>query len=312
MAAQMPPPHLWAVVFSSDGQSIVTASAQSAPAYMPRHGELIFWSVTTGKKKRIVREDWGIRGLACAPNGKFIVIGNSIGQTKLVNPITGKTIATLTPHSGLVSSVAISDNNQLIASGSFDGSIFLWDALGAERGTLIFPAGKVNNIAISPDSHALVATSRTGKAYLFDLSQLGEPRVMDALPTASEDDANVDVLAFEPDGRKFVTGCQTSLRVWDTSTCQLVRELNGCTSSVTGAAFSPDGQVLAITDSDGKLSLWNAETGERFKTVSAHAGSIFGIAFSPDGRRLATVGVSDYTLKIWDAQTLAPIASNTR
>jgi WD40 repeat protein len=305
-------PHLWAIGFVSQGRTLVTAGAQGPPRMKPRHGELIFWSATTAKKKRIVREEWGLRSLAVAPDGKYIAIGDAIGQTKLVNPETGKIFADLTPHSSVVNGIAISADSQLIAGASFDGTIFLWNASGVEQATLACPNEEVNCVAISPASQLVVGGTRTGKLFVFDLPPHGAPQILEAALAPAEAEPFVETIAFSPDGRRFVSGCQTNLRVWDAGTRQLVRVLQPCPSPVNGAMFSPDGQRLAVVDSEGTLALWNAETGERLMLTQAHAGPSFGVAYSPDGRKLATAGVRDFKVKIWDSQTLAPIAEGAR
>jgi WD40 repeat protein len=65
-------------------------------------------------------------------------------------------------------------------------------------------------------------------------------------------------------------------------------------------------------DSSGGLTLWNPTTGERGNSITAHAGTSFCVAFTSDGKRLATIGRDDYTTKIWDAETLARLATLRR
>ncbi len=302
-------PCLWAVAFLPDGKTAVTAGAQGPPRLKARYGELVFWNTATGRSKRIVRFDWGLRGLAVAPNGQFIMTGNAEGHTAQVDPATGRALAVWSRHFGVINSVAVSADSQLVAAGSFDGSISLWNAQGAEQKTLSAPGEMFDVVAFSPDKHWLAAGTRSAKVDVFDLVQNNPPQELEAISSSG---GNVDAIAFSPDGRSLLTSCDISLRVWDTSDFHLARELRGCSSSVTGLAFSPDGQTLALTDSDGMLSLWQWSAGEKSKSVAAHAGSCFGLAYSPDGKKIATCGVNDFCFRVWDANTLQPLANGQR
>jgi len=73
---------------------------------------------------------------------------------------------------------------------------------------------------------------------------------------------------------------------------------------VYGAAFSPDGTLLATAGADGKVRLRDVATRSQIGapiTVpgSAGGGGLGGVAFSPDGKVLATAG-SDGTVLRWD------------
>jgi WD40 repeat protein len=59
---------------------------------------------------------------------------------------------------------------------------------------------------------------------------------------------------------------------------------------VMGAAFSPDGTLIATTGWDDAVKLWDAATGELRHTFPWSLGQPFGVAFSPDGKRIAVAG----------------------
>jgi WD40 repeat protein len=73
-------------------------------------------------------------------------------------------------------------------------------------------------------------------------------------------------------------------------------------SSILAIAFSPDGHLLAASDSSGEIRLWCVQNQQCLMTCSGHSNWVRAIAFSPDGRYLASSS-DDRTLKIWDVQT---------
>jgi WD40 repeat protein len=77
--------------------------------------------------------------------------------------------------------------------------------------------------------------------------------------------------------------------------------------SILAIAYSPDGQILAASDSTGEIRIWGVnqhqiahkEIGQCLFTCTGHTNWVRAIAFSPDGRYLASSS-DDLTISLWD------------
>jgi WD40 repeat protein/DNA-binding SARP family transcriptional activator len=68
------------------------------------------------------------------------------------------------------------------------------------------------------------------------------------------------------------------------------------------AAFSPDGQFLAIGELNGRICFWRVADNQLIATVQGHADMVRSVSFNPDGTILASASF-DRTVKLWDVQT---------
>ena len=73
---------------------------------------------------------------------------------------------------------------------------------------------------------------------------------------------------------------------------------------ITDVAFSPDGSLLAVANTNNTVRLWDVRSGGIARTLSGHTDDVSCIAFSPDGLLLAGGGggfdlPNDSSIKIW-------------
>ncbi|MFF1907745.1 WD40 repeat domain-containing serine/threonine protein kinase [Kitasatospora sp. NPDC058218] len=113
--------------------------------------------------------------------------------------------------------------------------------------------------------------------------------------------AQVDTLAFSPDGRTVAAGCHDGvIRLWDLAGRTLTTSLTGSIGSVASMAFSPDGRSLVSCSSTYVVLLWSLATGAGTELIGQRDSAVSGVAFSPDSK---TVASADHAVRLWDVAT---------
>ena len=71
---------------------------------------------------------------------------------------------------------------------------------------------------------------------------------------------------------------------------------------ILSVAFSPDGNLLAMGDSNGEIRLYQVADCQQILTCKGHTNWVVSLAFSPDGRTFASSS-TDHIMKLWDIGT---------
>jgi WD40 repeat protein/DNA-binding XRE family transcriptional regulator len=208
-------------------------------------------------------------------------------------------ITFLQGHRRDVGGLALSPDGKLLASGSADGVVRLWDAarLRSRGPPLQKDTAGVNGLAFSPDGTMLASSHADGAIWLWDAAHgrpLGRP--------LHGDSAGVNGVAFSPDGKTLAAAnYDGTILLWDVARRRLREGGLGVLGSsvMNNVAFSPDGKLLAFTEVDGSVQVWNVALQIPVAPVDVLTGAALGVAFSPDGKLLAYSGV-DGSVRLWD------------
>ncbi|MDE2741759.1 MAG: hypothetical protein OXI58_09240 [Gemmatimonadota bacterium] len=234
--------------------------------------------------------------------GSAIALG---GSTPPPQP-TALPTTILYGHTALVLSVAFAPNGEILASGSYDATIRLWDAhTGELKNTLEgHNTWAILSVAFSPDGGILASGSYDATIRLWD-AHTGELE-----NTLEGHTAGVPSVAFSPDGDILASGSEDgTIRLWNADTGELKNTLEGHSRwAILSVAFSPDGNTLASGNKDGTVWLWDVGSGELKNTLKGHTAEIYSVAFAPDGKTLAS-GSQDEMVRLWDVDTSQPQAA---
>ncbi|KAF9505148.1 hypothetical protein BS47DRAFT_1322404, partial [Hydnum rufescens UP504] len=215
-----------------------------------------------------------------------------------------QSLSTLIGHSDTVNSVAFSPDGLWLVSGSWDHTLFLWDAVsGTHIATLHSHSDKISSVAFSPDGLHLASGSLDHTICLWD-AILGVH-----IATLQSHSDFVRSLAFSPNGLWLASGSSDqTICLWDAMSGTHTATLHGHSNAVTSVTFSPDSLWLASGSSDDTLCLWDPMLSTPITTPHGHSNSVFSVTFSPDGLLIAS-GSLDHTLCLWDAMSGAHIAT---
>ncbi|MBE9117028.1 protein kinase [Lusitaniella coriacea LEGE 07157] len=205
---------------------------------------------------------------------------------------------TLSGHASAIYDLAISPDGQLLASGSGDKTIKLWNlTTGKPIRTLTGHDGFVNHLLFSPDGNILISSSADKTLKIWDVVTGKLVRTLEG------HDSFINVLLLSPDGRTLITAsADDTLKIWDLETGKEKYTLFGHEGSVNTAALSSDGEILASGSADKTIKLWNLNTGEEIRTLEGHTSFINDLAIAPDGQLLASAS-ADKTVKLWNLNT---------
>lgn len=299
--------------------------------------QITFWDSTTGKKNQALTldlptEDPSVRilNLAISTTANLLAVGSEDGNVTVWDlrtremkfhvcsygePKTNDETICKQNGNGEVEirGVAFSSNGSLLASGSSDHRIWLWDAktgellarsVGGEEGGHI---NTISNLAFDPKTNQLASVSWDNTVRIWEPSrQLDGSWRLELLETLTGHSNSIWATAFSPNGAWLASGSSDkTVILWNIhQTSQLgtpIKKLNG---DVWAMAVSPDSKQFAAGDLNGGIHIWDFD-GSKLNNERklSHDGGVLALVYSNDNKWLASSGYNDNTIRVWDAQT---------
>ena len=206
-----------------------------------------------------------------------------------LNSWTLETVAHRTP----VLSAAVAPDGKVLATGSGEGAIRLWDlGNGRLRSIMIYPDrdGAVRALAWAPGGVFLAAAYEDGTLMVWNTED-GTVLADDFSCRSNEPGS----LAWSPDGTKLAyvdkslsQETDDAVMLWDFRANKGQQPLTGARGKLNVVAFSPDGLKLAAGGEDLSIHVWKVASSARVNSIAAHTEPITALAWSPCATMIAS------------------------
>ena len=298
------------VRFSADGRRLATGGNRCCQV----------WDVASGESRGVFRddqvredgagnnEDLYMRACCFSVDGKHLIAGAEDAVLRVWDVQTGQLVRRLAGHVGDI--YAVSVHGGLVASGSGDRTVRLWEGNGGEP--RIFTASNdedgdagITSLSLSPDGRWLLAGCLDRVIRIWDT---GSGRLVETVAGHRD---SVYSVALSRDGKTLVSGSlDRTLRIWSfSSTADTVTVQPRCTVAahkdfVLSVAVAADPRWIISGSKDRSVQFWDAETGLTQLMLQGHKNSVISVAASP-GEGLFATGSGDGRARIWSFQALA-------
>ncbi len=298
-----------ALAISPDGKHLITGSEK-------RTAEI--WDITSGDKiitlegylnqvdERILTDSymyWAalVNEAKLSPDGKYIAVGRTGNNAKIIDFKTGRVYATLKGHNSMVISLCFSPDGKYLATGGLDGKAIVWNVeTGDSVQTIRFRDEKlaIFSVDISADGKMLATADWGGYVYIWDI-ETGK-RIQAVSP---HNRMGVYQVKFSSNGVYFISaGLDRKLKLTEIDTGQEIRLFTGHTNLVNSINLSPDGDKIITSGWDGSIRVWDFYSGLQVLRIRAHEGGVYNAKFDPSGKYIVSGG-DDFLVKEWDVST---------
>ncbi len=249
-----------------------------------------------------------VRSNRISPDGKHVAVGTRDARSVYIFEIESGEPVWKGSHTAEIPSVAWSTDGKIIASGSLDGTIKIWDSATGDELKRIQTYSQVEWVIFSPDDKILYSYGRNDGVYMWDTSTWEIIKEKQAIAPSGN-----HIIDITSDGNRLAVIVNTergniSVEIWDADTLETLGVLLPRTTMPVDrqiqrfrdVRWSQDDKHVAAGGDYGVV-FWDADNYTNIKELGlpAIAGSIYAIAWSPEGSYFA-VGCNTNNVYVFD------------
>lgn len=278
-----------------------TFSANTSQVLLKSSRVLKIWDLFAGERAHIAYDGHSFYSVALSPDGTRIALGTD-SKIHVLDSHTHQLLQILEGHTDGVSSLAFALKGMQLASGSYDGTVKIWDL---DAGTKL-PTQRTQNIStpvrfieLSSDGMCLSADPCISVLQVWDRNTGSCLRAF--RNNLAQHRSKISRLPLSSDGKKLgLVSNDGCFGIWNVSTGTQMQDFKEEQCGITCATFSSDDAFLASGSNNGTVSIWDPDTGACLKTFGdIHNGTVNSLAISPDNMQVATL-CDGNTVGIWD------------
>jgi len=227
-----------------------------------------------------------------------IKLWNVAGVSQQNRLASDRLIATFSEQGSKIYTIALHPEGQILASGSQDGTITLWDIQAGEKisaiaGHIAGHTKAITALTFTPDGQTLISSSidNTLNGWNWQTQHLQY--------SLTGHSHWVNAIAIHPDGEILASGSQDkTIKLWHLPTGQLLNTLTEHWGEIKGLAMSQDGQTLVSCSWDETIRFWHLPTGILLHSLTGHRGAIVSLAMTSDVQLIVSSS-QDRTIRVW-------------
>ena len=246
------------IAFSPNSSHVLTGDART----------FVIWDTQSGAALGFWEVDADITALALSRDARYVLLGLKDGRAIHIDQTSYRRLEVIAHQKEAVSTVAMSPDGRIAATGGNDKRVMVWDALSGEEIHAISHSHRIIIVEIDPRGEQLLTADEKGNAHIWSLAS-GEKRASLELGKRQH---VISAAEFSADGRYLLGGFPgRDVKLWDCRSGKLLqswqtpKRTKGWVpqgSTVYAVAFNDLKNAVLASSSNGLGRTWAVRSPE--------------------------------------------------